>query len=457
MSEDAIEFSDKQKQFLASNADICLYGGGASGGKSFALLIDALGLDTTPDANGELPLSRIEMPYYRALLARKQYKHLYEMIDKSKSVYKQIDPGAEWLDSKLTWMFSSGAQISMLAIEDKEAAEVIQGREFAYIGCDEVGQLQTADTFLYYLSRLRSKEGLKCYLRATSNPSRYPWLRKFFGIPADGRSTYRKDTIILSDGTKEELSIQYIQALASDNPYIGSDYQARLSLLPEDERLALQDGRWDAYDSVDGQIYEHELKAMARDNRLCRVPHNPALDTYIFSDIGINDLSVFLFVQYKGSEVHIIDMLYGNNQSLIYTWIPKIKDKIRDCGYRVNRLYLPHDAAQREKGNGLSIIDQVSAIYPDVDILPKLGIADGIERTKSMFSNLWIDDRNCIYLHSTISQYRRKYDTRLDTYDKPIHDHASHFADAVRYVSYIDNPSSYDSNMLVPRAGSSIY
>jgi len=78
----------KQAEFLASDDDICGMMGGAGSGKSYIMLWDALGLNDT--INGP----RIYLPYYRALLYRKQYKQLSELIDKSKQIYPLVDPGA---------------------------------------------------------------------------------------------------------------------------------------------------------------------------------------------------------------------------------------------------------------------------------------------------------------------------------------------------------------------------
>lgn len=465
-----IEFTPGQAKFLSSSADICLFGGSAGPGKTFGLLVDALGLNPQYDKDGN-PITikckdmrgksievyyKIEVPTYRALLVRRRYKHLQELRDKSKQLYPLIDPGVVFTASNDTWTFSSGATIQFLALPDTEKVTDIQGRELQYIGLDELGTWPKDDVFLYCLSRLRSSIGLPCYLRATSNPSRYPWLRKYFCIPDDGKSTYRKDVVVLPDGTKQTIHIEYIQAFLSENKHLDASYAAKLSMLPEADRLALLSGAWNAYDSVDGAIYELEIKQMIKEGRYSRVPHDRALDTYVYSDIGVEDLSVFFFVQYKGMEVRIIDSIYGNNQGVITHWIPEILDRCKDKGYRLKTLYLPHDGAQREKSTGISTFDQAIPLIP-CDKLPRLGIADGIEKTKMMFRNLYIDSSTCDYAWSQIQAYKRKYDATAEMYTKPVHDHASHFADALRYISYIDNPATYGMQDLTPSYAVGMY
>lgn len=442
-----IEPTPKQTRYLASNADILLFGGGAGGGKSYTLLIDALGLCTTPNPDGTLPLSRIEMPYYNALIVRRQYKHLTELISQSQIIYKNVDPGAEWLESKMKWVFSSGATIYMLAIEDRESAEVIQGQQYQWIGLDESGQYPTDEVLWACYARLRSKEGLKCYLRLTANPTRYKWLRELFAIGGSGRDTIQtRDIKLLSGGTKR-VTLQYIQSLLQDNPHLGEDYEAKLAMLGEEEKNALLLGRWDAYEKVDGSIYEADVKAMVADSRFCRVQHDKAVETYVFCDLGVRDLCVMLFIQYVGKEVHIIDMLHGNNVGFIDGWIPKIKARAKEMGYDIARLLLPHDAAAREKSSGLSIYDQVYSLMPS-DVLPRLGVNDGLELAHKGFKDIWIDNRYCEPLVDNLKSYHRKYDTRLGIYTDPVHDSSSHYADCFRYIWYYTPPSKNNNYKL---------
>lgn len=397
------------------------------------MLWDALGLNDIKFG------PRIRLSYYRALLYRKQYKQLAELIDKSRQIYPLVDPGAVFTSTNGTWTFSSGAQIRLSYFENYSQVESLQGITYQYIGCDEIGTYENDKIFKYALSRLRSAEGLKCYFRATSNPSRYPWLRDFFRIQRDGKSTHFSIDFELADGTKVKKSVKYIQALLKDNPYLGKEYEAQLMLLPEDERNALLYGDWLAYTSIDGQVYENELKALTSQNRHCHVPFDPILDTFVFFDIGISDNTVILFVQYCGKEIRIIDCIEDNNKGL-KEYIAILKRYESEKNYRYNKILLPHDSQAREHFSGKSIIEQFEQYYRNVECLPRLSIADGIHLTKTMFNNLWIDNKTPVLEHLT--NYRREYNERLQQYGDPIHDIHSHCADAVRYISYFDPPSA---------------
>lgn len=379
------------------------------------------------------------MPYYRALIYRKRRGDLTDLIDKSKKIYPLIDPNAKFNNSDLYWEFTSGAKIFFKYFERQDQAETwLQGQELACICAEEIGQYENDGIFKYALSRLRSSEGLKCYFRATCNPSKYKWLKNYFKIDNIGTATDFNQEFELEDGTKINKRIKFIPARLSDNPFLPKEYEAQLMLLPEDERLALLNGRWDAYDSVDGQVYEHEIKAMEAEKRHCSVAFDPVLDVYTFWDIGISDNAVILFVQYCGKEIRIIDMIEDNNKGL-QEYIAILKKYETDKGYRYAKHLLPHDGAAREKFSGKSILEQFEAYYANVECLPRLTIADGLMATKKMFANLWIDNK--IELLEHLRKYRREFNERLEQYGDPIHNIHSHAADAVRYVSYFDAPT----------------
>ena len=70
----------RQAVFLSRGEYEVLYGGAAGGGKSDAMLIEAL--------------RQVGIPHYKGIIFRKTYKQLGELIDRSRTLYKAAFPRA---------------------------------------------------------------------------------------------------------------------------------------------------------------------------------------------------------------------------------------------------------------------------------------------------------------------------------------------------------------------------
>lgn len=419
-------FNGPQQAYLSSTADVLLFGGGAGSGKSYVAIVDLLGLN-------ESPTPRFKLPYYRALIYRKRRGDLVDLIDKSKKIYPMVDPGAIFNNTDSFWTFSSGAKIYFKYFERLDQAETwLQGQELACVCAEEVGQHEDDRIFRYALSRLRNSEGLRCYMRATCNPSKYKWLRNYFRIDDIGSPSDFFQEFELSDGTKVKKRIKFIPAKLSDNPHLPKEYAAQLMLLPEDERLALLNGRWDSYSKVPGMIYEAEIDKMVREHRHCKVAHDPSANTYTVWDLGWGDHTIVLFVQWVGKEIHVIDKIEDNNKRLD-EYAANILRLGEERGYKYAKHLVPHDAKQHELQTGLTRQQALEKVLGsgNVEVLPRLGVEDGINKTREIFPNLWIDKDTDVL--DQLRGYCRKLDSETQKFGDPIH---HDLADAVRYISY---------------------
>ena len=146
----------RQAAFMARTEDEALYGGAAGGGKSDALIIEAL--------------RQVHIPHYRALILRKTYPQLSELIDKTMRYYKPVFPKARYNGSSHCWTFPSGAKIYFGSLNHTQDKYNYQGKAFDFIGVDELTHF-TWDEYSYVMSRNRpSGPGTRVYIRATANP-----------------------------------------------------------------------------------------------------------------------------------------------------------------------------------------------------------------------------------------------------------------------------------------------
>ena len=71
----------------------------------------------------------------------------------------------------------------------------------------------------------------------------------------------------------------------------------------------------------------------------------------------------------------------------------------------------------------------------EFECLEQIGIIDGIENVWTHFNKLWIDRTKCKRLIDALENYRREWDDNKQIYaNKPLHNWASNFADALRYM-----------------------
>ena len=236
----------RQADFLARFEDEALYGGAAGGGKSEALVAEAL--------------RQAHIPHYRALILRKTYPELSELIDKSQRYYRGAFPGAQWSEARHMWRFPSGAKIYFGAMQHTNDRFKYQGRAYDYIAFDELTHF-TQDEYLYLLSRNRaSGPGTRVYLRASANQGGigHGWVKARFLTPAPPMQTIWEDVQVRTpDGAVHTArrSRIFVPSTVFDNQILLQNdpaYAARLAALPDADRRALLYGDWDAFA---GQVF----------------------------------------------------------------------------------------------------------------------------------------------------------------------------------------------------------
>ena len=223
-----------------------LYGGAAGGGKSDYLLAEAL--------------RQVHIPQYRAIIFRKTYPELADLISRSHELYGNAFPKAKYNESKHCWRFPSGAIIYFGQMQHTKDKLKYQGRHFDFVGFDELTHF-AEEEYMYLFSRVRSSApGLRTYIRATANPGGpgHPWVKARFVTAAKPETRIIQDVnITLPNGKKITRTRDRIfipssvfdnQALMDNNP----EYIASLAMMPEAERNALLYGDWDSFS---GQVF----------------------------------------------------------------------------------------------------------------------------------------------------------------------------------------------------------
>ncbi len=253
-----------QTAFAACPADICIFGGEAGGGKSDALLQEAL--------------KWVKWPGYEAVILRRNHidlKGAGGLWKRAKEIYRPF--GATFREGQYmdaVWPESNSVIQFTHMHEEAKLEESWQGRQLAFVGIDEATHF-TERQFWYIYTRLRTTCGMTPYLRATCNPDPDSFLAKLLSWWIDQETGYplperdgvirwlcRLDDDIYWFDSKEEcqeylneiedlqqapISFTFIRSRLSDNPALTDKdpgYAARIAVQGSVDRERLGKGNW---------------------------------------------------------------------------------------------------------------------------------------------------------------------------------------------------------------------
>jgi hypothetical protein len=241
-------WSPQEKQFAFQQRPEyeALYGGAAGGGKSDALLAEAL--------------RQVHIPHYRGIIFRRTFPQLTDLVDRSREVYGAAFPKASYNETKHVWTFPSGAKIYFGNMQRDEDRFNYQGKHYDFIAFDELTQF-TWVQYSYLMSRNRPNgPGTRVYIRASANPGGvgHGWVKDRFITAAPPLTPIVGEyDVVTPEGKRITLrrSRIFVPSTVFDNRRLlenDPNYLANLAMLPEAEKNALLYGSWDSFD---GQVF----------------------------------------------------------------------------------------------------------------------------------------------------------------------------------------------------------
>jgi hypothetical protein len=209
------------------------YGGAKAGGKSLALLMEAV--------------RYIDNPNYRAVLFRRTYPRLQELIERAYAWFPGL--GGSWNGQERIWRFKSGATIKMGHVQNEEDKRIYHGHEMGFIGFDQLEEF-TESQYLFLMAQNRSSDPtIPTCVRSTFNPGGigHAWVKQRFldhgTRECSPWTPYNDHEEALRPRCFHFSTIYDNQALLNADPH----YIQTLQALPENERRALLEGDWDVF------------------------------------------------------------------------------------------------------------------------------------------------------------------------------------------------------------------
>ena len=233
--------TEKQALFHSSNADEVLYGGAAGGGKSRAIVMEAL-IDALEHGGIESYLFRRTFPELEATLIAEALRCIPQGLYKYSKVNHDL-------------VLKNGSVLHFRFCRNMQDAIKYQGCEMHRLYIDELTHF-SQDIYDYLKTRLRvpKRIGVKPRIRLTTNPGGvgHGWVKAMFidgKTPFAVHSTEVKSQIL---GESKTVTRQYIPAYATDNPHLSPDYIIELEQKPPALRKALLLGDWNVFE---GQVF----------------------------------------------------------------------------------------------------------------------------------------------------------------------------------------------------------
>lgn len=225
---------------------------------------------------------------------------------------------------------------------------------------------------------------------------------------------------------------------------------ARRTMTPE-QYAAEYECSWAA--PIVGSYYGTLIEERQEAGDVLQLAHERGKRVYTGWDLGVGDSSAIWFAQLIGDSVHVFD--YVENHGVGLDWYA---GEIHRRNFIYAAHYLPHDVQQREITTARARIEVLRDLGINATVVPKAKTEDGINAVRLLLPRCRFNSEKTLLGLEALRHYRREWDAKKKVFnDRPLHDWASHGADAFRTLAQMlprqDNismrPLKYDNRWVV--------
>jgi phage terminase large subunit len=327
----------------------------------------------------------------------------------------------------ITFKKHGDPQIWLCGVENNERMEKVLGLGLNTIFMNEISQIGYK-TFATLMTRIAEKSTKKCMenkvLLDANPPAQYHWSYKRYilGVePTDGMPINTSGFRVLKMNPTDNLE------------NINEEYIPRLRSLPKQVQERYLFGEFAK--GAESAVYGHELALCQKEGRCTRVKLQESLPVHAVFDIGVGDATAIWVCQFIKDNIYLLEYYEHTREALPYY----INYLTMRRGYKLTTVVLPHDAKNKNWGTGRTIVEAANELGRQykygVHIIPDHRIADGINSVRMLFKRMYFDRQNTVHGFEALQNYEFAYsETKGRESDVPIHNWASHGADAFRYL-----------------------
>jgi len=178
--------------------------------------------------------------------------------------------------------------------------------------------------------------------------------------------------------------------------------------------------------SLDGNYYSKYLTASRQEKRITKVFHNPTSSVYSAWDLGFSDSTAIWLFQVEGQRINLLEYCENSGESLPFyiAWL-LFEDH-----------FVPHDASQHDFTTGLTRTETAANLGVKFTQVPNLKIDEGIDAVRNILGRCFFDKERCAKGVQFLDAYRKQWNDQQGCWaSKPLHNFASHCADAFRILA----------------------
>lgn len=181
--------------------------------------------------------------------------------------------------------------------------------------------------------------------------------------------------------------------------------------------------------AIVGSYYGTQMNDAVKEQRIGKVPWDPALKVITAWDLGVGDSTAIWFIQRHQKEIRVIDYFEASGEGMAF-----YAKELSRRPYTYDQHIMPHDIRVRELGTGKSRYETAQSLgIKPITIARQLPVDDGIQAVRNILPQCWFDKKNCEQGILALQEYHKEYDEiRKEYKNRPYHDWTSHASDSFR-------------------------